>query len=239
MFMSAGDVLSVERNLLISLLKLTQNGKVMQNIVNSDAHIPSQLCATLLEKLKNETIVYVEDGTVEADTSMRIRIAAKAASLGADIEGLSRFLQWQEFEEITAETLNLNGYFTKRTVRFTQSSQRWEIDVVGCRKPIVVCIDCKHWSRGMHPSSVNKMAEAQAERVEAFAKFLPSKKHDIPCAKWDRAKFVPVILSLVPTRVKFYGEIPIVPVLMLQDFINQLPANVESLHYFSKEYVHL
>jgi len=229
----------IERELLISLLKLTMQGQTSSKDVGKQARIPNSVAVNLLKKLQTEHLINVEDGIISTNADSRLKLAIKALTLGADIECVSGLLHWQEFEDIAAVALADNGYVVAKNVRFKHGGRRWEIDVVGCRKPIVVCIDCKHWSRGLHPSSVSKMAEAQAERVEAFAKFLPSKKHDIPCAKWDRAKFVPVILSLVPTCAKFYGEIPIVPVLMLQDFINQLPANVESLHYFSKEFVHL
>jgi hypothetical protein len=91
----------------------------------------------------------------------------------------------------------------------------------------------------MHPSTLTKMAASQAERVAAFADSLPSKTLDLPCVKWSKAKFVPVILSLIPFSPKFCGQVPIVPVLQLQDFLSHLPLNVELLKYFSREFSHL
>lgn len=231
--------MSVERNLLISVLKLTQNGPTTQESVKLDAQVPLELCSRLTAKLQNENNVYLNGDQIKADTPMRLRIAAKAASLGADIESLSRLLKWQEFEEITSEALNLNGYATMRTMRFSQCGRRWEIDVVGCKKPLVVCVDCKHWSRGLTPSALRKIASDQADRVEALANSLPNVKWNLPCTKWEKAKFVPVILSLGASSTRFCGNIPVVPVLMLQDFINQLSLNIESLEYFSKRFFHL
>jgi hypothetical protein len=83
------------------------------------------------------------------------------------------------------------------------------------------------------------MAAAQAERVAAFADSLPSTTIDLPCSKWSKAKFVPVILSLIPFAPKFCDNVPVVPVLQLQDFVSQLPLNVELLRYFSREFSHL
>jgi Holliday junction resolvase-like predicted endonuclease len=234
-----GALLSIERNLLISLLKLTENGAVEQKSVNKDARLPASLTSTLLEKLQNENLVYLKEGSVEVDTESRLKLAVKAVELGADVERISDFLRWQEFEAIAAVALELNGYATKKNVRFKHAGRRWEIDVVGCRKPLVLCIDCKHWHHGMHASTLTKMAAAQAERVAAFADSLPSTTIDLPCSKWSKAKFVPVILSLIPFAPKFCDNVPVVPVLQLQDFVSQLPLNVELLRYFSREFSHL
>jgi hypothetical protein len=231
--------MSVERNLLISLLKLTQKDSVKQEAVNKDAGLPISLTSMLLKKLQCENLVYLKDGMVGIETESRLKLAVKAVELGADIERVSDFLRWQEFEAIAALALELNGYVAQKNVRFKHEGKRWEIDVVGYRKPLVLCIDCKHWHHGMHRSSLNRMAAAQDERVAAFADSLPKITFDYPCVKWAKAKFFPIILSLIPFSPKFCERIPIVPVLQLQDFINQLPLNVESLKYFSREFNHL
>jgi Holliday junction resolvase-like predicted endonuclease len=231
--------MSVERKLLISLLKLTEQEAVKQENVNADSKLPSSTTSFLLEKLQNENLIYLKDGLISADAQSRLKLAVKAIQLGADIESVSDNLNWQEFEAMAALALELNGYSTQKNVRFKHEWRRWEIDVVGCRKPLVVCVDCKHWRHGMNPSTLRKMAQSQSERVAAFAESLPNKATRLPCVKWERAKFVPVILSLVPFGPKFCEDIPIVPVLMIQDFVSQLPLQLESLRYFSRVFSHL
>jgi Holliday junction resolvase-like predicted endonuclease len=229
----------IERDLLISLLKLTKDGPVLTEYVNQDARIASDIVRKLLEKLQNEDMLYLKEDTVEANSDNRLRLAVKAASLGADVEHISAFLRWQEFEDIAAIALERNGYVVAKNVRFKHAGRRWEIDVVGCRKPLVLCVDCKHWQRGLKPSALRKIVEAQVERAHALANTLPSAALKVECVKWNRAKFVPVILSLIPSSFKFYDNVPVVPVLQLQDFLIQLPAQVESLTYFVKEFSHL
>jgi hypothetical protein len=46
--------------------------------------------------------------------------------------------------------------------------------------------------------------------------------------------FAPMILSLIAPREKFYDGIPIVPVLQLQDFLNELPGHLESLRHYHR-----
>jgi hypothetical protein len=231
--------LSVERNLLISLLKLTQNGAVGQEILKTDAKLPDNTTSSLLSKLQRENLVKVERGIVKVDGDARLKLAVKAAELGIDLGRISDFLSWQEFEAMAALALDLNGYIARKNVRFKHGERRWEIDVVGCRKPLVLCIDCKHWQHGMQPSTLSKMAQDQVQRAEEFAQSLPIKKLNLPCTSWTKAKFVPVILSLVAFNPKYSNGIPVVPVLQLQDFVSQLPLNVNSLRNFTREFSHL
>ena len=231
--------MAVELNLLISLLKLTKDGSVLIEDAKRDARLPSEVMENLLGKLQSQGIVYLKSNFVEVGTCGRLSLAVKAISLGGDVERVSGLLCWQEFEEIAAAVLRRNGYIVVKNLRFKHEGKRWEIDVVGCRKPLVVCIDCKHYHHGMSPSVMQKIVEAQAQRAKALADTLPNVKINLECVGWDRAKFVPAVLSLLPSRSKFYVDVPIVPVLQLQDFINQLPIQVESLAYFPKKFSHL
>ena len=229
----------VERNLLISLLKLTKDGSVLIENVNKEARIAPDIIKKLLENLQNQNIICIKDGFVETYSDSRLRLALKAASLNADIEQISTLFSWQEFEDITVHSLEKNGYVVAKNVRFKHVGRRWEIDVVGCRKPLVLCVDCKHWHRGLRPSALRKIVNAQLERVSALADTLPTVALNVECTKWKKSKFVPVILSLFPSSFKFCDNVPIVPVLQLQDFLIQLPAQVESLTYFVKKFSHL
>jgi Holliday junction resolvase-like predicted endonuclease len=227
---------SVERNLIISLLKLTKEGPVLIESVNKDARIPSAVALKLLGKLQNEGLIYLKTDSIEVDSNSKLKLAVKAASLGADVEHISNLLCWQEFEEIAALALKNNGYIVENNVRFKHAGHRWEIDVVGCRKPLVICIDCKHWQRGMAPSVLKRIVDSQVERTKALVDSLPNIALKLECTKWKKAKFIPSVLSLISGTFKFYDKVPVVPVLQLQDFINQLPAYTESLKLFPKTF---
>jgi Holliday junction resolvase-like predicted endonuclease len=231
--------MTVERDLLISLLKLTKDGPVLVECVKKDSKTTWGIARKVLEKLQKEDIIYLKQDTVEADSYSRLKLAVKAISIGADAENVSNLLRWQEFEDITAVALERAGYIVAKNVHFKHAGRKWEIDIVGCRKPLVICIDCKHWRHGTAPSAIRRITEAQVERTRALAESLPNVSLELECVKWDKAKFVPAILTLMPVSFKFYDKVPIVPVLQLQDFLNQLPAYTESLKYFPKEFNHL
>jgi Holliday junction resolvase-like predicted endonuclease len=232
-------VMVIELKLLTSLLKLTKDGSVLIKDVNKDSKIASDITRKLLKKLQNEGILYLKADIVEVNSDARLMLAIKAASLGADIENISAFLRWQEFENMAGIALERNGYVVIKNVRFKHAGRRWEIDVVGCRKPLVLCVDCKHWQHGVNPSALKRIVDAQVERVQALVDILPSASSKVECVKWSKAKFVPVILSLIPSSSKFHEGVPVVPVLQLQDFLIQLPAYVASLQHSVKEFTHL
>ena len=229
----------VERNLIISILKLTRNGATLVKDVKKDSRVPSNTMIELLEKLQAEDLLKLNGDSVEADSENRLKLAVKAVSLGADVEVVSGFLGWQEFESIAATALKNNGYAVLQNLRFKHAARKWEIDVVGCRKPLVVCMDCKDWHHGLSPSAMRRIVESQVERARELADALPNVSIGIECAKWSKAKFVPAVLVLLPSRFKFCDGVPIVPVLQLQDFLSQLPLELDSVKYFDKEFTHL
>jgi Holliday junction resolvase-like predicted endonuclease len=226
--------MNIERNMVISILKLTRDGPVSDKLVNKDAKIPLEIAGKLLRKLQNDGLIYVQKNVVEADSLQRLKLAVHAIGLGADIENISSFLRWQEFENMAAVAFERNSYRVKKNLRFKHAGRKLEIDIVGCKKPTAICVDCKHWHRGLHPSVLKKIVEEQVERTFAIAESLPSLAGKIECASWDNVKLVPAVLSLVTGRFKFYDNVPIVAVLQLQDFLSQLPAYADSLKHFTK-----
>ncbi len=228
--------MSVERNLIISLLKLTKEGAVLTEDVKKDSRTPSATTANLLAKLQNEGLAYLKPDSVEVNSGMRLKLAVKAVSLGSDVEQISNFLCWQEFEEIAAFALKNYGYSVANNVRFKHAGRRWEIDVVGCKKPLVVCVDCKHWQHSIAPSALKRIVDLQVERTRAFADSLPNLSLNLECTRWNDAKFIPTIMSLVPSSFKFYDKVPVVPILQMQDFLNQLPVYTESVKFLLKHF---
>jgi hypothetical protein len=232
-------VLSVERNLIISLLKLTQKSSTLTKHLKNDTKLPLETTYALLEKLQFEDLLNVHSEIVEVSVNDRLKLAVKAVSLGADIQQVSDLLCWQEFEEITAMALRNNGFTVYKNVRFKTTNRKWEIDIIGCKRPLVICIDCKHWGHAISPSTLRKIAEAQSDRTKALTEILPHPKLQLECTKWQNAHFTPTILSLIQNSFKFCNNIPIVPILQLQDFLNQLPAYMYQLKAYPKTFEHI
>jgi Holliday junction resolvase-like predicted endonuclease len=227
--------LNIENNLLISILNLTRDGPVSQKLINNEARLPRSLLGELFRKLQSDGLVYLHGSMLEVTSVQRLRLAVRALKSGGDLERVSGFLQWKEFEGIAAVALESNGYSVVRNLRFKHGGRRWEIDIVGWRSPIVVCLDCKHWHHGLQRSAAEKIAEQQTIRTRALVMSLPNPAVKIEFLSCGTAKFLPAVLSLTFDKFKFYEGVPVVPVLQLQDFLNQLPAYADSLLYFSAD----
>jgi len=224
--------MAFERNFLVSVLKLTRGGPIAKELVARDAGIPVQVADELLKKLCEAGLIQQRRRTIEASSNQRVKIAIHAINSGADFERVCKVLEWTEFENMAATAFEANNFDVRRRFRFRWARRRWEIDVLGCREPIIACVDCKHWSHGWRKSVIMKVVEAQALRAKVLADVLPSLQEEIGLVQWRQAILIPVVLSLVPGPLKFYNKVPIVPILQLQNFLNELPAHVTSLTHF-------
>ena len=225
--------MNVELQMLITVLGLTRSGSVVQETINKHARIPIQVAKELLQRMHNDHMIYLHDDFVEASDIQRLEMAVRALKSGADLERVSDLLKWKEFEGMAAFALENNGYLVQRNVRFKHGGRRWEIDVVGLRKPLVVCMDCKHWHHRLCESTTKKIVNEQIARVHALAISLPNPALRIVSATSNAYKFLPVVLSLIVDEFKFFEGVPIVPILQLQDFLNHLPASTDSLFYIN------
>ncbi|MDR1993131.1 MAG: NERD domain-containing protein [Nitrososphaerota archaeon] len=231
--------MNFEGKMLIAVLKATQCFPYTLEEVNKAATLPRCICIQLLEKMQNENLIEIINNIIYADSQSRIKIALAAINLGADIQKISTLLSWREFEEITAQALKYNGYTIHKNLYFKHKTNRYEIDIVGCRKPLTICIDCKHWTHTIAPSTLKKIIDEQIQRTQALADSLPNTKLTLDCIQWEKTQFIPAVLSLMPNTGKFYNQVPVVPILSFQDFINQLPFNIENVYQYPKKFVTL
>jgi hypothetical protein len=224
--------MTVERNLLRSILKLTKKGPIEKTLISRDAQIPVQIADDMLKDFSKAGFVQIRGKVIEASLNQRVKIAIQAIRLGTDFESVCNFLEWNEFEKIAATTFEFNHFNVIKGLRFKGAGRRWEVDILGLREPIIVSADCKHWHRGWTKSAITKTIDAQIKRTQALANAAPTLREKIGLANWKEAALIPMVLSLFPAPLKFYRNTPVVPILQLQDFLNELPAHIDSMTHF-------
>ena len=225
--------MNVEREILIAVLKLTKNRPIDYSLVSKNARIPAQTGKELLKKLADAALIRWKGEVLEASPSQRVRIAVQAIKLGADMERVCRLLDWREFESITNETFKVYNYCVKKNFRFKgKDGKRWEIDLIASKQPIIVSVDCKHWQHKWTRAPIIKAVEEHVRRTKAFADILPNLYAKTRFGKWEYATVIPVVLSLLACSCKFHQNTPIVPVMQLQNFLNELPAHMGLLANF-------
>lgn len=222
-----------ERRLLTSILKLTKTGPIVGTFISRDAGIPVQVGNEIMKKFHQKGLIQHRDNVIQASSNQRVNIAIQAIGSGADLERVCRFLEWTEFENIAAEAFEVNNFSVRRRFRFKWGGRRWEIDVLARREPLVICVDCKRWRHGWGRSAIAKAVEAQVERTQALTAALPLMHEEIKLLGWKRALLVPVVLSLISGPFKFHNDTPIVPILQIQNFLDEFPAHLEKLAHFT------
>lgn len=224
--------MSIEKAVLLSLLELTQSGPVSRDAIAKHAKIPKETAEQELRKLSQSDFFDEHNDVIDASPNRRVRMAIQTLKLAADFERVCQLLSWKEFENIAAEALEENNYKVLRNFHLKQDSKRWEIDIIGLKKPLILCVDCKHWKRGWRTSAITKAVQAQVERTKALAEELTNYSQKAGLEEWKDATLIPIVMSLMPGPCKFLDNIPVVSVLQFQDFINELPAQVHLLKNF-------
>ena len=222
----------VDREVLISALKLTRDGAhTTIEALSRDSRVPIQTVYEAVRRLGDEGLITVRGCDVNMVGERRIMAAARAVEMGADLERVCTFLTWSEFEDISGFAFEASGFSVKRSFRFKWSGRRWEVDIVAYKGRTVISVDCKHWRRNWRGSSIKRIVENHIERTKALSEALPNLRL-IPKIK-GRLTVVPVILSLVQGPFKFYMDVPVVPILQLRNFIEEMPLHIGSMRYFT------
>ncbi|MCJ7455125.1 restriction endonuclease [Candidatus Bathyarchaeota archaeon] len=216
----------------IALLHETRKDSVCQA---HDLTAGGRICASLVgesvQKLEEEDAVSVSNEEIRVNPAQRLRIAQLAVAAGADPERVARELRWQEFETFVNQVLSRDGYETRNHFVFKASGQKFEIDVMGAKEPVVLCVDCKHWHHGWAPSRIAAAARHQLLRVLSLSQVLPACRLKFSFAGWESARFLPVVLALADVSLRLVDGVPIVPVLRLRSFLAEINPWVEKLRF--------
>jgi hypothetical protein len=171
--------------------------------------IPSKSVAKeVLHYMHLKKIGHFSKGKIAFFPSDRLKTALMALHIGCDIERISSALTWRDFEALTVEILERLGYATQTNAHLRKP--RCEIDVTGIDSKLAIVIECKHWkSRNVLFASC--YAKKQLKRTELL---LQKRTKNITSA-------IPLIVTLHYERVNLVNKVPIIPITILDAFMNQ------------------
>ena len=221
-----------QRDILVALLETTREGPTDYEGLREAVRVTDEAFTAVLDHLIEQGLVGASEEALEATLEQRLEIAIRAVKAGADMERVSKALEWLEFEEMSAYTFEANGYNVKKRFRFNAEGRRWEIDVLATWRPLVVCAECKHWSSGLGNMTARRIVEIHLEKVRVLSENAAILVEKGLLTDWDRAIFVPMTISLQPARNKIYRRIPVVSVFELPSFLNEFQGQMEWLASF-------
>ncbi len=203
------------------LLTLLQWGTphVERHRIARDAQLPAEVVDAALRRLADDHLLQVDEASVRVSANQRLDLAVLALQQGVDIERVCQSLGWQAFEDLVALMLEANGFSTQKHYRFKTSRRRFEIDVLGLKKPLVLLIECKRWARSWQRSATMKIVEQQLTRTTAFVNDLPAARRPRELRGWREAWVLPLVLTLSETPVKTYQQVPVIPIFYFHAFL--------------------
>ncbi len=180
----------------------------------------SSVAKSVLNHLEINNIGSISNNMVRFSKSDRINAAILALNMTADIEQISTYLSWRDFEKLASEVLRSFGYRTRTNVRFAKPQM--EIDVVGTSPDgFTIAVDCKHWKRSNF-SSISNFAQKQAVRAERLI------EHEKTISE-----VVPVMLTLHAESVRFINAVPLVPIHKFRSFVADVKSYLPELYVAS------
>ncbi len=226
----------IERKVFLSALKLTRENPADIRDISRDVRVPLDITRQILEGAVHMGITSLKDDCLVIDGHGRLKMAIYTINLGADPEYVCKALGWKEFEDFAAITFKGRGFNVKRSFRFKWHNKRWEIDVLALKDPLIISIDCKHWNRRFSESILKRIISDHLERTRSLSAASRELMERLEITGWDGSITLPVILSLLPYPPRFYLNVPIVSILQLNNFLDEVRARVYSLKHFKTTY---
>jgi predicted transcriptional regulator len=224
----------VRRSLLsiaMTLLK-SKNQSIDIDSLLGEVRLAREELLEVITQLEEEKIIKKtrdDAGIVVPSGEERLKLAVKAVTFGAKIEESAQSLSWKEFESFCTKVLEENGYSCIHGFRFRSTrGRRYECDVLALSDPILLLADCKHYKgsvRGLHT-----VVEKQLVRANALGKSILTLMRRIPqILSWRETVIVPAIITLFPESIAIADNVPVVPAFKLNQFIQELPSNIERI----------
>ena len=216
----------------LKLLELTRDGHgvSLDELAGELQAAPATLISQA-EDLRSKGLANYHHGRFDLDTRQRILLAEELIHAGRDPQKVSRFLEWQEFEDFAVLAFEDNGFAVVKHLVFKTRFGRREIDLLAWNDTFLFAVDCKHWLRGFSTSRMSAAVRAQVERSEALAG-KPELLVKFGVTHHDRRRIVPMIFTLGDPRQTFVDKVPVVSVLKLMSFLHGVSPIDESFRSF-------
>jgi hypothetical protein len=127
-----------------------------------------------------------------------------------DLQRISKEVVWQNFEKLTAFIFEENDFLIKTNTVKTFNKKRRQYDIIAKKYKKTFLIECKKWSGNRYRLSALKTAIRQhKERTEFYQNL-------------TKENAVPIMVTLIEEEIKLYDGVPIVPILKLNTYLNEL-----------------
>ncbi|NPB00392.1 MAG: hypothetical protein GXO10_03360 [Crenarchaeota archaeon] len=135
-----------------------------------------------------------------------------------DLERLSRYLSWQDFEELIKRFFREFNYNCVHRLRIPVEGRRLEIDLLAYRENVLLLIDSKRYvkakvRRVLVEDHVRKVEIIAKRGIDALVSRLPTS------SRYYELLLYPVIVTVHDCLQEIEHDVPIVSIYRLRDFL--------------------
>jgi len=127
-----------------------------------------------------------------------------------DLQKASGEAIWQNFERLVAFIFEVNDFQVVINKIKTFERKRRQYDVIARKNNRIFLVECKKWAGNRHRLSALKKAIVQHKERTEFYENLTGEAT------------TPILVTLIEEDIKFYEDLPIVPIFKLNSFINEI-----------------
>ncbi len=219
--------LAMRRTILVLLEASKKTSFIEYDYLREKTRLAGNILREILDQLAGTRDIVLEAGGVIV--ASRISLVEEALKQGIPVDKASLYLDWRDFEALTAKYLQAHGYRVHRNLRLPPP-HGLEIDVLGMGKRYTIIVDCKHWSPGYSKKwKLRKAVEDHLERINKVEKRLWVLARKYGEELRGIKKIVPVIVTLTDPGIRHIGKVLISPINAFNDLLLNLDLVVEEL----------
>ena len=127
-----------------------------------------------------------------------------------DLEQVSKEAVWQNFERLVGFIFEMNDFQVNINRVRTFNKKRRQYDVIAKKNERIYLVECKKWAGNRYRLSALRKAIRQHKERTNFYRNLTGEEA------------IPIIVTLIEEDIKFFEDMPIVPIFRLNSFINEV-----------------
>jgi Holliday junction resolvase len=127
-----------------------------------------------------------------------------------DLQKASGEAIWQNFERLVAFIFEVNDFQVVINKIKTFKRKRRQYDVIARKNDRIFLVECKKWAGNRRRLSALKKAIVQHKERTEFYENLTGEAT------------TPILVTLIEEDIKFYEDLPVIPIFKLNSFINEI-----------------
>jgi protease II len=132
-----------------------------------------------------------------------------------DLQKVSNEVVWQNFERLAAFIFEENNFQVETSKVKTLKKKRRQYDVIAKKNDKTFLVECKKWAGNRYRLSSLRTAVKQHKERSEFYKNLTNENA------------IPIIVTLIEEEILFCEDVPVVPILKLNSFINEEDKGID------------